>query len=966
MLRSLFLKNWCKASVKKAVYAVSLSSMVIASGAAMAEVDAVIKLGRETTKDNPSYTLNPSTDNRIKETADGYIISITGDSSAIANDDHTHDGKPKYPTPPQNTIVVGENKTLYINQTGGTNTAVRLSAGVSNVFGLKIDGNLDIKTIGEMISYSDGIVYVNQQDGLANEGEIYLNVTGDMTINVSDVAISQSYGVGIAEGDFSVGGDFTLSMSNVTTRRTYGELNALYGLMLGEKAKYEVIAEDVATKYEFGGNLTINGIHLSYGNTANPKYEMIVRGISLEDPRWYSTPPAEGEEKLHNMTVEGDLIVKDVSADATESNAVVYGLYAEGKGASAKVKGTTNITGLKATTQSGDVTYVAAIEAGDHAKVELMGDVYIGVERPEDEEQPDGNQVNLLGDEPAAGEDQDLVGLEASGGKAANMAYAIATWEGASVYINEEKNKKVVVKGDIQNDNKGSEVVMNLCNGDSHFEGYTLTADAADAGSTDIHLSNNAYWYVPGENHLHGELNMGDKGKVYYASRSEDIPQSQDKDDSQSQDGEESSFTTLTLGTLSGTGGTFHMSVNVAECKGDQLVIEKGEQGAHTLDIHNESKTGGSEDVLVVTQLSGPKIIFKSDNVEVGNYTYTLVTDEEAGGVFRTYLRPISLSPTSLASLSMASVGAQCSAFLSNLGNLRSRMGEVRGRSGSGLWAQPHFWKDRIDSYGGTSFSQDVMSVAVGYDVMPNDKWIVGVGMSAGKHDETGNECVGRVSGDANSFFITPYGTWMHDNGTYVDIVGSAGVYDQDFDLYRYGAKGMSGDYTDFGVGISVEVGRKFSQGTRRIVDEKGTPVDGGKRPAHGWFVEPQAQMSLYTIFADDYTTSEGSTAKRDDVTSLTGRVGVVVGKDFTYGASKKGQVYAKAGFIHEFCGSQKVIFNGERFSENSILGSRFYYGIGADMEIRDNLHAYGEIGREEGAHYTREYDVRCGIKFSY
>jgi len=890
-------------------------------------------------------------------TIDGnnYIMDISGETIAIDNT-----GESGHTIPAHCLINVGEGNTLKINQTNEknseNNTALRMSASVPNPFGLTIKGNLDITSSGG-IANSDGIVYVCEQPSQhAGKNDVYLKITESMTVNVSNVVIQAgsgkyyngSYGVGILEGDFEVGTsknrcDFTLSMSEISNANE--DANAyLYALGLGGGFN----EEGVDRSYTFHGSVNIGcekndegelvdkAVKLKSDETYAISDTMVLYGITLNDYRdtcshedsSTGNPIPPTGTGLSAMTVEEDLNVKNVRVVADAASAEVYGLEATGENSSVTVEGITRISGIEATTKSGESTYAVGIEAGWGAQINLKGGATI--------------------------ED-----VTASGG-AVNDAYVVVSYGGAAVNINAAAlAQKVVVKGDTLTAGDGSKIVMNLNHAESEFRGYTLddpmvdeaTGEAVGVNATDIGVSNGGTWYVPGDNHLKGTLTMGNGGVVAMPTPGK-------------------SFTTLTTDKLTGNDGVFRMNVNTELATADHLVIGSG-SGAHYLSIANKAAKSSNTDILVVTQNSGNAGFRLANEVIVGNYTYALRTDELGDGRSLTYLTLTDqLSPAALASLSMASVGAAYSAYQGNLGNLRSRLGEVRNHSGrKGLWGQVNFWKDEADSFAGTSFSQDVMALSVGYDVKPNKRWIVGMGLSAGIHDRKGGKCVGRVTADANSVFVSPYGTWTHENGTYVDIVGAFGVYDQDFDLYRPGQAGVSGSYTDFGAGISVEVGRKFT--SRRtspgVVDAKGATVSTVKRPAlRGWFVEPQAQLSFYNVFADDYTTNEGSTAKRDDVQALSGRVGLAAGKDFTYGANKKGQVYVKGGYIHEFCGDQRLELNGDSFSADTILGSRFYYGIGVDMELRNNLNIYGEIGREEGTHYTREYDVRCGIKFSY
>ena len=962
MLRSLFLKNWCRTVVKTTVCAVTLSSAAVFSTPAMAAVDGVIVLGKTTTEDNPTLNLATFTKDGFTEDADGsgYTITVSGDVCAIENESDST------PIPAENTIDVGKGKTLSIVRENGKNCAIRMSAGVEKPYGLEIDGSLHIIATNGTVADSDGIVYVCEQpwmmDEHAGKGAMHLKVTEAMTMNVSNVGIAAghgdyyfgSYGVGILEGDLEVGTseesrDFTMWMSGMTNGNA-DDYVTLYALGLGGGFN----EEGVDTSYTFHGSVNIgcekdeNGelvdkaVKLECNKTYAISGAMVVYGVNLGDYREACdhVDPSTGDpipptgEGLATMTVEKDLNVKNVTVDADASNAEAYGLDVDGDRSSVTVEGATTIFNIGATTKSGKSTYAAGIEAGLGATVNLKGDVTIEK-------------------------------VTASGG-AVNDAYAVLAFNNATANINAaaSADKTVVVRGDLEKesleekmaqvsvDGSNAKVVMNLCNASSAFHGYTTTGAYADDSSTiDMTVSNGATWFVPWDNRLQGTLTMGNAGRVDMSTYR--------------RDGEP--FKTLTVDKLTGNSGIFQMSVDTEQATADHLVIASG-SGEHYLDITDkEGSQGGDKDILVVTRQDGDASFTLAKPVEAGNYTYTLKREGDEVGACEFFLTPTALSPSAQASLSMASVGAAYSAWQGNLGNLRSRIGEVRWHSGrKGVWGQVNFWKDRADSFAGTSFSQDVMALSVGYDVKPTRRWIVGMGLSAGVHDQKGTECVGRATADANSFFVNPYGTWTHENGTYVDIVGTFGAFDQDFHLYRFGQQSMKGTYTDFGAGLSVEVGRKFSKHANIEDDGKGTPVSTSAPASNGWFVEPQAQLSFYTVFADDYTASDGSYAKRDDVTALSGRLGLVVGKDFTYGANKKTQVYIKGGYIHEFSGSQDIILNGERFSADNILGSRFYYGIGADVELRDNLNIYGEVGREEGDHYTREYDVRCGIKFTY
>ena len=48
------------------------------------------------------------------------------------------------------------------------------------------------------------------------------------------------------------------------------------------------------------------------------------------------------------------------------------------------------------------------------------------------------------------------------------------------------------------------------------------------------------------------------------------------------------------------------------------------------------------------------------------------------------------------------------------------------------------------------------------------------------------------------------------------------------------------------------------------------------------------------------------------------------------------------------------------------ISGTRFYYGLSADWQLAGDWRIYGQISRESGDSYTKDYDVSVGVKRSF
>ena len=82
------------------------------------------------------------------------------------------------------------------------------------------------------------------------------------------------------------------------------------------------------------------------------------------------------------------------------------------------------------------------------------------------------------------------------------------------------------------------------------------------------------------------------------------------------------------------------------------------------------------------------------------------------------------------------------------------------------------------------------------------------------------------------------------------------------------------GKYHNWGFGLSAEVGRKFA----------GLGYD------RTWFVEPQVQLSWYHVNGDGFHMDNGMRVKQNDADTLTGRLGLVAGRDLELEGNRKGQ----------------------------------------------------------------------------
>lgn len=321
--------------------------------------------------------------------------------------------------------------------------------------------------------------------------------------------------------------------------------------------------------------------------------------------------------------------------------------------------------------------------------------------------------------------------------------------------------------------------------------------------------------------------------------------------------------------------------------------------------------------------------------------------------------------------ITIGTSASQALAYMADLEDLRKRLGEVRYGAQAGAWVKAFAKKDNVSASGNRGFEQDVYGINVGLDTLvgtsESASWLVGGAFRYARADQEGIG-IDSTSGDLDEYSIKAYATWMHEKGSYADFVLQAGRYEQELNgLDNTGTGASHADYGTWGFGASIEIGHTFS-----LADD----VD-DRRWFNHFFIEPQLELSYFHARGADYSTSTGLKVSQDNADFLTGRAGLVLGKKFNYGTEDEldrryFQLAVIGGVKHEFLGGDQTIrYTGVGGAQacvhaDDIDGTRFYYGLNFDWQVSDSFRLYAQFDREEGDHYTKEYDVSVGAKWSF
>ena len=177
-------------------------------------------------------------------------------------------------------------------------------------------------------------------------------------------------------------------------------------------------------------------------------------------------------------------------------------------------------------------------------------------------------------------------------------------------------------------------------------------------------------------------------------------------------------------------------------------------------------------------------------------------------------------------------------------------------------------------------------------------------------------------------------------------MIGTLSRLSQDIGTQMLDGEPVSGKVKSRGSGVSVEIGHKFD--LSRL-----------------FFVEPSLQLTYGHFKAHNTQLSNGMRLSEASFHSLTGRAGFTAGTTVWRDGERLGEVWLNAGVIREFKGQSALRINGIPFDE-SLLGTRYYYGLGADLAFTPNLKLYAAAEHQQGKLMHDALGLKAGIKCQF
>ncbi len=345
-----------------------------------------------------------------------------------------------------------------------------------------------------------------------------------------------------------------------------------------------------------------------------------------------------------------------------------------------------------------------------------------------------------------------------------------------------------------------------------------------------------------------------------------------------------------------------------------------------------EGLTAGSSD------LRSEAITFGEDGV--GKYDYTATTEEKPEVIEGNYETKL------MKGAKEAMIGA-ISLWRNNNNDLQRRMGDLRlSREENGIWARYLGGKSAMDSQN-TEVDSRYNIYQVGYDHKAGD-WTFGAALDHGKSSDS----LSGGHGDGELTTLSAYGSLLKKDGQYLDLIARASRVKDEYTVRGELGHKLDGDYKTWGLSLSAEYGKRFTQD-------------------NGFYFDPSVELTIGRLNGKDYdAVSDYSGNKKLHVSqeafnSAIGRIGFGIGQE-----TEKANYFAKLALAHEFAGDIDTTFRADNEPTKNThidLGDTWLeLELGGTAQLSKNTYLYGTYTRSYGAEVKTKWRADAGLRFTF
>ena len=482
--------------------------------------------------------------------------------------------------------------------------------------------------------------------------------------------------------------------------------------------------------------------------------------------------------------------------------------------------------------------------------------------------------------------------------------------------------------GAIKNDNSetdvakasGGSINISLNNENSSLNGNIFDKDPGADAANGVHLevSNGATWTTTGDSTVKEVKSNG--GVIDLAGNDQNV-----------------NINNLTNG--SGSGETPDATTIKTDSINNKLNIESNE---NKLEVKASSKVTDSmgNDIQ-----GGMKKLLNNINVENGTKETTAVAEagsvtgevkasRDSNGNYSGANEDINKDNAGISE--MASISLM--AWRAENNDMNKRLGELRDSEGEhGVWTRMVRGQSK---YGAQNVKNQYSTYQLGYDekLSVDKHWTVGAAVSY--TDASSSFTKGRGENKSTGFAV--YGSYLSDNGSFVDLIAKAARLKNEFDVLGGAGKG---DYKTNGYSLSAEYGKRFTKD-------------------NGFWIEPQVELTYGYVGAVDYLTNNDVKVRQNGMDSLVGRIGFSMGRNI-----KAGNVYARASYLYDFNGETDVTFSKEgvtRGFKQDLGGGWWEVGVGTNINLSDATHLYFDVEKTYGGNVATPWQWNAGVRWSF
>ena len=633
----------------------------------------------------------------------------------------------------------------------------------------------------------------------------------------------------------------------------------------------------------------------------------------------------------------------------------------DGSGQSTTIQGTRTaiLTNGKVTIESGDLTTVGIVQANANGNISFDVNNYTAKANEDDEEtgialiraNTNATVTIRANDVTINPDDQDgFGGVSAFGGTVDILADNISIngniYSGAvedrldpakgdqkdgstvNIRLTDSVAGTLAVKGDVvtYNDSETqNQVSLTLDNASSSLEGAVKNVDMAgnqvalsgNAG-TSLNLSGGAVWTVTGDSTVKAVNTDG--AIINTGTHKTDIKAltnngTLELNTSASQAGQ------ITVNELNNTGTVnLNLDSTAANDLTGKTAAEVAQNAANVLAV--TTRNGDGQYNVAVAESSGVTGAITAKTDENGNIITSSVTEKT--NTVMSFLMNISANNFLV--------------FRSQMNDLDKRMGDLRTLpQADGIWARAIAGQSEYKQIHNT-----YQTLQIGADKRIGNLL---VGATASYTD--GDGTLNNGSSDDKNYTFGLYGSWLGDDGQFVDVIVKRHRLESEYDLAYTSGDRAKGSMDTSGTSLSVEYGWRLG-----IADTD-------------FYIEPQAEFMYGHLNSVGYTTSNGVRISQDAIKTAVGRLGIAAG---WVSPDKTGSAYIKASVLNDWDGDAKIsATKGRTVTLHEDMGGTWgEFALGGTWNINKNLAAYGEVETTAGNPVRTTYQVSGGIRYSF